>query len=469
MNNESMVMRGGRVVFSAVLAATLVAGTAGVAPVSVASAATVSDSTYGTLDTADLPNGTYTVDVALKSADNIANDSMASAAFSGTQTLTVKNGSYTLTQKLGTVSAMGITGHVTGLKYYKSFSQSGSAMKGSNAVSVSVSGSQADIPLVKPESDYALIALQSSDSPMKEDYADAALFIDWDSLQVVSIDDPSVVDTSALEAAVEKGQALVDAGKASDELTAAMSEAAAVLEDASATQDQVDAALSKLQAALGEDESSEDPSNEAATSTDASQNNNGDGNGLSAQSEINDEGFQVGHVYAVPIMFAKEGTSQTSMANQYFGDVALVRPQSDGTYTVSFSTNRPDYIEGLSSSAGKVSITNEGSSSRQYTMTVPATESDAVYGVTMTIVPMKELGGGPVSADMHIYYSQAVDKGGDTGQIATSSKDSGVSTSGSVLPNTGDELPAGAVPAAAVLAVGAGAVAVAARRKMNEQ
>ncbi|ANE23049.1 hypothetical protein AAY81_07925 [Denitrobacterium detoxificans] len=141
----------------------------------------------------------------------------------------------------------------------------------------------------------------------------------------------------------------------------------------------------------------------------------------------------------------------------------------NGTYTVSFSTNRPDYIEGLSSSAGKVSITNEGSSSRQYTMTVPATESDAVYGVTMTIVPMKELGGGPVSADMRIYYSQAVDKGGDTGQIATSAKDSGVSTSGSVLPNTGDELPAGAVPAAAVLAVGAGAVAVAARRKMNEQ
>lgn len=467
MNNESMVMRGGRVAFSAVLAATLVAGTAGVAPVSVASAATVSDSTYGTLDTANLPNGTYTVDVSLKSATDITSDSMAKSAFNGTQTLTVKNGSYTLTQKLGTVSTMGITGHVTGLKYYKSFSQSGSAMKGSDAVSVSVSGSQADIPLVKPESDYALIALQSS--AMGENYADAALYIDWESLQVVSIDDPSVVDTSALEVAMEKGQALVDAGNTSDELTAAMSEANAVLNDASATQDQVDAALSKLQAALGEGDSGDDPANEAPASADANQNGNADSNGLSAQSETNDEGFQVGHVYAVPIMFAKEGSSQTSMANQYFGDVALVRPQSDGTYTVSFSTNRPDYIEGLSSSAGKVSITNESSSSRQYTMTVPATESDTVYGVTMTIVPMKELGGGPVSADMHIYYSQAVDKGGDTGQIATSAKDSGVSTSGSVLPNTGDELPAGAVPAAAVLAVGAGAVAVAARRKMNEQ
>ena len=59
-------------------------------------------------------------------------------------------------------------------------------------------------------------------------------------------------------------------------------------------------------------------------------NNNATGNEATAK-------FQVGHTYQVPIAFMKHNSSEASMAAKYFGDTALVRPQANGTFQVSFA------------------------------------------------------------------------------------------------------------------------------------
>ena len=141
------------------------------------------------------------------------------------------------------------------------------------------------------------------------------------------------------------------------------------------------------------------------------------------------QSFEVGKVYSVPLSFTKSGSSESSMANQYFGSTALVRPQSNGTYDVRFSTNRSDYVESIKYSGSELESTNESGTTREYKMSVPATKSDATYTVSMTITPMKELGGGAVDADLHLAYSRAQSQGSDTGQVAASTR--GASASGS--------------------------------------
>lgn len=192
----------------------------------------------------------------------------------------------------------------------------------------------------------------------------------------------------------------------------------------------------------------------------ANNNNGNDGNGGATTTDPNgrqaEQGFQVGHTYQVPASWLKHNSTEESMAAKYFGDTALVRPQSDGTFKVSFSATS----EGANHI---ISLTYNGSdlakSGNQYTVSIPKADSDTVVPISMTIKEMEQLGGGAQIADMHLKLSQAKDLG--TGQ------DNAVASSSKILSQTGDNV-AGVAGAAAVAAVAAGA-AVVARRRMQRR
>lgn len=142
------------------------------------------------------------------------------------------------------------------------------------------------------------------------------------------------------------------------------------------------------------------------------------------------DGFQVGHTYRVPIAFKKTGSSEQSMANQYFGSYANVYVKEDGSFKVSFTTNKAEWISNLSSTKG--AVTQDGST---FSIALAATQADTVLPLSMYVTPMKS----QVSCDLYLYLSRATDLGsGDKG------KPSG-------LPQTGD-----ASVLATVAAAGAG-------------
>ena len=201
-------------------------------------------------------------------------------------------------------------------------------------------------------------------------------------------------------------------------------------------------------------------SGEPVTPQPPANNNNGGNNGGGATTDPNgrqaEQGFQVGHTYQVPASWLKHNSTEESMAAKYFGDTALVRPQSDGTFKVSFSATS----EGASHI---ISLAYNGSdlakSGNQYTVSIPKADSDTVVPISMTIKEMEQLGGGAQIADMHLKLSQAKDLG--TGQ------DNAVASSSKILSQTGDSV-AGVAGVAAVAAVAAGA-AVVARRRMQRR
>ena len=176
------------------------------------------------------------------------------------------------------------------------------------------------------------------------------------------------------------------------------------------------------------------------SNTGGNNGNNGNGSGNANEQTAR---FQVGHTYQVPISIMKENSSETSMAAQYFGSTAYVRPLENGTMEVSFTTNRLDYISAVTYQGASVS--RSGST---FTLVIPYTESDTVIPLGLSIVPMQELGMGEVTADMHLYLTQATDLGTDV---------TGAPAAYSTLAQTGDDTPATAVAGLATLAA-AGAV-----------
>ena len=170
-----------------------------------------------------------------------------------------------------------------------------------------------------------------------------------------------------------------------------------------------------------------------------------------------EQGFQVGHTYQVPVSWLKQNSSETSMAAKYFGDTALVRPQSDGTFKVSFSATSEGASHIISLAYNGSTLAKSGN---QYTVSIPKADSDTVVPISMTIKEMEQLGGGAQVADMHLKLSQAKDLG--TGQ------DSVVASSSTTMAQTGD-VAAGVAGAAAVAALVAGGVAVASRRRSKRQ
>lgn len=170
-----------------------------------------------------------------------------------------------------------------------------------------------------------------------------------------------------------------------------------------------------------------------------------------------EQGFQVGHTYQVPVSWLKQNSSETSMAAKYFGDTALVRPQSDGTFKVSFSATSEGASHIILLAYNGSTLAKSGN---QYTVSIPKADSDTVVPISMTIKEMEQLGGGAQVADMHLKLSQAKDLG--TGQ------DSMVASSSTTMAQTGD-VAAGVAGAAAVAALVAGGVAVASRRRSKRQ
>ncbi len=165
-----------------------------------------------------------------------------------------------------------------------------------------------------------------------------------------------------------------------------------------------------------------------------------------------EQGFQVGHTYQVPISWLKHDSTEESMAAQYFGDTALVRPQSDGTFKVSFSATSEGDSHIVKLTYNNVELTKSGT---QYTVSIPKADSDTVVPISMTIKEMEQLGGGAQTADMHLKLSQATDLG--TGQ------ESVVASSTKQLTKTGDSV-AGVTGVAALAVLAAGAASVARRR-----
>ena len=128
-----------------------------------------------------------------------------------------------------------------------------------------------------------------------------AMTVDTSTIALKNGDTPvTSVDKSALQSLVDQASALTQ-GKKSDaaweSLQSTLSAARAVLNDANASQDAVNQAATSLKEAIDRFNASENVS------------------------------FQVGHTYEVPIAFFKQGSvTEKSMAAQYFGDTALVRP-----------------------------------------------------------------------------------------------------------------------------------------------
>ena len=191
-------------------------------------------------------------------------------------------------------------------------------------------------------------------------------------------------------------------------------------------------------------------------SNNGSNGNNDGGATTDPNGQQAEQGFQVGHTYQVPASWLKHNSTEESMAAKYFGDTALVRPQSDGTFKVSFSATS----EGASHI---ISLAYNGSdlakSGNQYTVSIPKADSDTVVPISMTIKEMEQLGGGAQIADMYLKLSQAKDLG--------AGQDNVVASSNKILSQTGDNV-AGVAGAAAVAAVAAGA-AVVARRRMQRR
>lgn len=259
-----------------------------------------------------------------------------------------------------------------------------------------------------------------------------AMTVDTSTIALKSGDTPVVrVDKSTLQGLVDEASAMTQ-GKKSDaaweSFQSTLSAARAVLNDANASQDAVNEAATSLREAIDRFNASENVM------------------------------FQVGHTYEVPIAFFKQGSvTEKSMAAPYFGDTALVRPQENGTFTVSFAatTQGLEYIKSLSYQGTAIA-----QSGNQFTFSIPAAESDTVIPIDMSITMMAQLGIGQSQvADMHLYLSQAKDRG--TGQ-------SSVAASSSNLAQTGDATTGVVTLAGGALVAGA-AVALTARRRMARQ
>lgn len=259
-----------------------------------------------------------------------------------------------------------------------------------------------------------------------------AMTVDTSTIALKDGDTPVTrVDKSTLKSLVDQASALTQ-GKKSDaaweSFQTTLAAARAVLNDANASQDAVNEAATSLKEAIDR---------------------------FNASANVM---FQVGHTYEVPIAFFKQGSvTEKSMAAQYFGDTALVRPQENGTFTVSFAASGQglEYIKSLSYQGNAIS-----QSGNQFTLSIPAAENDTVIPINMSITMMEQLGIGQSQvADMHLYLSQAKDLG--TGQ-------SSVAASSSNLAQTGDATTSLVTLAGGALVAGA-AVAMAARRRMTQR
>ena len=178
-----------------------------------------------------------------------------------------------------------------------------------------------------------------------------------------------------------------------------------------------------------------------------------------ASDEQTVDGLIVGASYKVPLHFYKYKASGDSMSGKFFGDYAVAIPQADGTCELRFSTNRPDFLTRVAYKGRTAKVLRESSTSREYSITIPATNKEFVATLAFTVVPMNHM---TVEADMHVYMNRAelIKKGASA--HASSTYTGSVGKDG--MPKTGDMAVvagfAGLTGSAAIIA----AVAAARRR-----
>lgn len=184
--------------------------------------------------------------------------------------------------------------------------------------------------------------------------------------------------------------------------------------------------------------------------------NNGDSNNGQQEAAVK---FQRGHTYQVPIDFLKHNSSEVSMADQYFGDTALVRVSDDGTMlNVSFAATADGMTHIISLAYQGATLSPSGT---QFTVSIPYTESNVVLPISMTIKEMQELGGPAQTADLHLYLTQAKDLGTNAGSLSASSS--------RMMADTGDDVSPIAAIAGGVAVVAAAAAASVAGSQMRRR
>lgn len=184
--------------------------------------------------------------------------------------------------------------------------------------------------------------------------------------------------------------------------------------------------------------------------------NNGDSNNGQQEAAVK---FQRGHTYQVPIDFLKHNSSEVSMADQYFGDTALVRVSDDGTMlNVSFAATADGMTHIISLAYRGATLSPSGT---QFTVSIPYTESNVVLPISMTIKEMQELGGPAQTADLHLYLTQAKDLGTNAGSLSASSS--------RTMADTGDDVSPIAAIAGGVAVVAAAAAASVAGSQMRRR
>lgn len=441
----------------------------GSAPETLASAAS--------LDKDNLANGTYTVTVALKNAGKLTTASMAEAALAqDPAVLTVKNGSYSLD--------IAMTGTVFGeycnyLGYYNSYQVSGNILttSGTDVTLKDFNGAagqpfHAELPLGATARSTGYAALSFGALAMGAIHQDAALQIDWSTLAVKQLDP---ADMAPLQSAIAEASALEQGSKSAEAfatLRKAIEAANGIVgRGEAASQKEINAGVAYVNSAIAAFKASPDVPAPAPAPAPAPKPDVPAPSPDAPSAPAKAVEFAVGHTYSVPMKIYKSNSSDLSMADQYFGDTANVKVLSDGTYEVSFTTNRSDWVEKLSYNGAAAKIVSSNGLDRTYSIVIPATKANVVLPLMMSIVPMKQLGGGDVSADLHLYLadpnvkdlgtgSQGSPSSGKTGNAPAGTTGNG--SGGSSLPQTGDSSgvagTGAAALAAAALAVGAAAV-----------
>lgn len=364
----------------------------------------------------NLPDGTYQVPVAAYNAKDPSKKSMMNAAVNSVPAqLTVKKGVYTLSLTVKQMTVKDITAGVSEVGLFENYVYNAQQYVKPNGATKQLFKEQTP---TQNGSD-APISFTLTDAMKKSRAVALSLKIPFhnNSTEVVVLK----LDTSKFDA---------NAKKAADD--AKQKEALAKQQEEQAKQAQQQAESEQAQAAQDAQEASD---------------------------EQTVDGLIVGASYKVPLHFYKYKASGDSMSGKFFGDYAVAIPQADGTCELRFSTNRPDFLTRVAYKGRTAKVLRESSTSREYSITIPATNKEFVATLAFTVVPMNHM---TVEADMHVYMNRAelIEKGASA--HASSTYTGSVGKDG--MPKTGDMAVvagfAGLTGSAAIIA----AVAAARRR-----
>lgn len=363
----------------------------------------------------NLPDGTYQVPVAAYNAKDPSKKSMMNAAVNSVPAqLTVKKGVYTLSLTVKQMTGKDITAGVSEVGLFENYVYNAQQYVKPNGATKQLFKEQTPTKM-------------GSDAPISFTLTDA---MKKSRAVALSLTIPFHHSTEAVVLKLDTSKFDANAKKAADE--AKQKEALAKQQEEQAKQAQQQAESEQAQAAQDAQEASD---------------------------EQTVDGLIVGASYKVPLHFYKYKASGDSMSGKFFGDYAVAIPQADGTCELRFSTNRPNFLTRVAYKGRTAKVLRESSTSREYSITIPATNKEFVATLAFTVVPMNHM---TVEADMHVYMNRAelIKKGASA--HASSTYTGSVGKDG--MPKTGDMAVvagfAGLTGSAAIIA----AVAAARRR-----